>query len=89
MNIKGIEFMFPYRPVLNLVHLIQFLLELHKVSCLWSFIVQQSIFELLQSVNHLQEVSLTQEEVEVFCLNFGQNSVNREQESVLLEVLAE
>ena len=79
--------MFPNRSILNLVHLVELFLEHNEVFSLWRLFVEHAILELFESVHNLQEVSLTQEELEIFLTCLIQDSVHWEQKCSLFEVL--
>ena len=52
--------------VLDLVHLVQLSLELDKLFAALRLSVDNTLLVLLQGVHHLQEVTLLEEELEVF-----------------------
>ena len=67
--------------VLDLVHLVQLSLELDKLLAALRLSVDNTLLVLLQGVHHLQEVTLLEEELEVFgvaliCLHSSEHKLD-------------
>jgi hypothetical protein len=62
----------------HLVHLIELALENDKVTTLLGFSVYHASFELLKSVDNLEEVSVIEEKAEVFGLTLLNDSFDWE-----------
>ena len=54
-----------HRAVLDLIHCVQLALEQVELTGLGGALVQNAVLELLKRVDHLEEVALTEEELEV------------------------
>lgn len=84
--------------VLDFVHGVELSLEQHELLSTGRVLVEETIFEFLQSVHNLQEVALLEEEFEILqrCLLYlvllkrcviTYDRLNGEQKGVLFEVL--
>ena len=75
--------------VLNLVHLVKFRLEENELSGQWAVSIKHAFLEFFESVHYLEEVLLPQEVLEVLQLSLLYNGLHWNEQSILLEVLAQ
>ena len=73
----------------DLVHLIELALEEHKVSAGLRLAIHHIDFELLQSINYLEEVAMIKEEAKVTLLGFLNDLLDWDSERILVEVVLE
>ena len=73
--------------ILNLIKLVQLLFENNEISSSLGVYLNNRGLEFLESINNLQKVFVWQEISVIFLLNFGNDCFNREEKSILIEIL--
>jgi len=87
LNTKGKLLVLINGPVLHLVHLVKLSFEENKLLAEVALSVNKTVLELLEGVDHLEEIVLLQEEVKVLSLGLSNDGLSREQQGILVEVL--
>lgn len=79
-------FVLPDGSMAHLVHLVELALEQNEVTAGLRLAVHHALFELLEGVDDLEEVSVVKEEIEVLDLGLLDDGLNWDEQSVLVEV---
>ena len=81
--------MLPNRAVFHLIHLVELALEKDEVSAGLGLLIDQVVLKLLKCVNHLKEVTVVQEELEVTHFSLLLNFFGGDCQRILVEVVLE